>query len=789
MVTRVLRFAAAPVKTGAVWSIEWTRRQDGFRNGVWLNLGEHLRRSEVLELRPSGVPHTPGTAPLFALWQARPVDTRRKKLDLKGLVARDAPGPEWGAFEAAPGIYYGGTEPGLFRVDVPPGGVALTIAKNAGGGPVEIRYADDTRVLDTFAPAVTGEDVVLARRRLTARRPLRIEQPLPHYPLSALTLAWHDSLHGRLVLSDAAVDTRLLGVTVYSQTVLPRLVVGGRQRPGSARGLRLSMAASGGRVEFDGSRTRGLWPSGLGIPLLALALLGIMAAASPAARGIRWVGARVPFEAVAVVLVVAAPLWMAAWAPVLYYPDSLEYLTAAFTLLDTHGFADVHPSRVPGYTVLLAALLRWCPNVSAALGAVQAVLGVAIALLTFDTLRPFAPRPWPAVAMLLVGLSPVILGYERTALSEIPATFCASLIAWAVVRLVSAPRGTPAARAAGIVGAAALGLLCAAGAYVRSNFQLLVALVPAIVVVAEWGPRARAAAVARAATVALVGALCLLPWILGNAKTYGRAAFVIGQNYARLVEGYSNDLVDENQVAVFGFEQWRSIRLRRAPEAPYFDSLTFLQALHESRLAPPAGLPNVIARETVAGPVIDESLARRPGLAFGKRLRAFASQMGLWDKEPSFNRGAGNIFLLSPLRGTQLAYDTNLLLAGDPPKEPRLHSFLDRVRESALPLRQSASAAWYNELFWMERFLGPLVGVLFLLGLAFAIRDRVWLLAGLGGLVVANAAALAVLVFSDYDRYSVPFRGLTAILVAYGLHRLLAVRRARRAPVAPTPTG
>ena len=181
-------------------------------------------------------------------------------------------------------------------------------------------------------------------------------------------------------------------------------------------------------------------------------------------------------------------------------------------------------------------------------------------------------------------------------------------------------------------------------------------------------------------------------------------------------------------------------------------------------------------------PVIDESLARRPLRTLGSMAAVLAIQLGLW-KDFAQTR-AENVYWSSPLRGDlrQNSWaNTNFLAAEDLLATPGTGQMLgapfgQRIRHDISYVVSSPNAQLFNEWFWAQRFFAPLLAILFLIGLGWSLWNGQYALFGLGLLVLGNALALAILVVSNVERYSVPFGGLLLVLATHGMYALAHFR-------------
>lgn len=799
---RVLAFELTLSEAGPQWSLEWERADDGVPNGVWLDL-KSLTRSETLEIRPSGRAQDGDKAFEFWLYKVLPAGDETRAIDPRRLIEDGAATIEghWAMPPpGVPGIVYADNRPGLLRVALPPGGVRIVGARTATGGDVTIRYADDERTVSCYARRDRALNVYLERTGLPVGQALRVRQPLPNYELRQLALRWHDSPSVEIELSRVELRETLLGRRIRARDVEPAAGPGAVASGADEGVARFRATDAAGQVLLPFEAGLGLRTHGVGYGL-TLALLAALAFGVPTCwKVLRWLPPALRgLDACALYVVIAAHVWMAAWAPFLLLPDSIDYVYSPAVFLQTGNWEHIHPGRVPGHNAFVAPFMAWCDDFASAVGWVQATMGIIAAVLARGVLRPFVPRPWPVVGLLAVGLSPIALMYERILMSECLASFLAMLAAWLVVRLSvrggtadAAPAATgKGARAAtrcwvtGVGLAVLLGLVSGCAPYVRGNLQLIVMLVPVVLLLTTFRRGRRLRSVVQAATVGAVGVACLVPWVVRNHRLTGRWDFIVGKHYQRLEEAsqIAFQLADDNQTRVFDYEHWREIRRKLGAEHKYALPLE----LPSSRLAPqpkPGQLRSHAAeREDMCRPVIDESLARRPWPALKGMAAALATQLGLWNKFPQSR--AENAYWSLPLRGdlrgnsfanTNLMFDLDNLRIAEP-TEGWKADVARRIRRDISYVVESPHARLFNEWFWAGQFVAPVCAVLFLIGLGVALWRGEYALVGVGLLPLGNATALAVLVISNVERYSVPFGGLLLVLAVYGAAAIMGAGR------------
>jgi hypothetical protein len=794
---RVMSVDLVVKHAGPHWAVDWQRADNGTVNGAWLDL-HALLCSETLEIRTSGQPHDPDRG--FELWlyniiphaTGKPINLKRLHESALNAVTEGSwvlPPP------GVPGIVCNDHQPGLLRVDLPPGGVTLEGAKTATGGEVTFCYADQVRTIDMYASPDEAFTERFARGQLPDNYVLPVRQPLPNYALGNVRLVWTDAAETTVTLSRVCLRETLLGRRIRVRNLVPLAGPGTTLVSDDRASFRFTAEGPDGAVVFPVPARLGSRINGVGYVFTFVFLVVACAVVRALWRAFRKLPAALrSLDALAMIAVVAAHLWMADWAPCILAPDSIDYVHSAYTFLQSGNLEHIHPGRVPGYSVFLAWFIDGFRDFATATGRGQALLGILTSLMAWDMLRRTTARPWPAIGLLLVGFSPLALMYEHIMLSECLAAFGAVLAAWLLVVLIAHNARPTASWPLGLVLAVLLGLTAGLAPYVRANLQLVVVLAPPILVLCAFRPRRRLRCLVQAGLVAGVGLGCIVPWVARNHKITGRWEFIIGKQYQRLEEAskYPFELADDNQTRVFGYDHWRSIRRRLVDEHYYAIPLE----LNSSRLfeeidtAPPRSPATI--REELCQPVIDESLARRPWRAWRGRIAAFITQIGVWNKFPQSR--AENAYWSLALRGDlrpNSFCNTNLTFNLDDrgiigPVENWAQEVGSRIRQDITHVVDSPEARLFNEWFWTGQALAPLCGVLFLIGMGLALWRGDYTMLGIGLFPLANATALAVLVISNIERYSVPFNVLMIVVAVYTLS-VLATRKGVPADARPTP--
>ncbi len=211
--------------------------------------------------------------------------------------------------------------------------------------------------------------------------------------------------------------------------------------------------------------------------------------------------------------------WRAGAPPVA--GDALEYMEFARSLAESGSYAGVGGSlatRMPGYPFFLAAVRLLLGEGTAAVVAVQCLLGAAACVLLLRLARRVVPETWALAAGALAAVYGGLISPAALLLSESLYSFLLTLSAWALYR----EDWTPARRAA------AFGALSGALYLVRPEpliyAGLTCLLLPLI------APKFRR----RDAVVALAGlSLAVLVWTGRNFAALGR--FVPGTTVSRSV--------------------------------------------------------------------------------------------------------------------------------------------------------------------------------------------------------------------------------------------------------------
>ncbi len=759
------------------WSVEWQRASRDSRNGFWLNLPETVREfqeREVLEIRIPGHPRDPSGRLEVWFYCAKPLAPDQPLIDLQYELAVAHPedvGGSWVPFIGGPGIVYYGPGPGWLRLEVPPGGLELHFARLPWAGAVQVSYGEETKTVDLVAPEHSTAVFTIHRRPRVEGAELRISQRLPNYEMENLVLCWKDSAAARFDVRDMHVREYVYGIPVRRRALT--LHLGGPVvRLHDEKYSYLTLAPAG-EMRIENRLRFGRTVHAAGYILTWLGLLGI----AGVARGVsvipwRRLAARLQPAALGLSLVVAVRLWMGWWAPLFVSYDGIQYFSQAQTLLDTGRFDHFDAFRMLGYSIFLAPFLALFHDFGPPIALVQAVMGGAVAWFTWDIARRALPAWWAAAAMIYVGLDPMLLAYEKFALTECISTFLVTLVAWMLMRYHALCTTRPDGPSRSILLALALGAVCGAAAYVRSNLLLFLVLAPAVVLAVQVGQRRPLRGLLHSGVTCSVALCCVIPWVMRNYATFGYPIFAVGRYAQQACSFWDADALDLNQPPVWSVQQWKSLNSRG-----YFPHTELWALLFESRMKGGNSHDPFTNQEIKSRVLVEESLARRPLNVLHGMLVAFANHTGLWNKLRQTS-GRETVFWTRNLRGEQ-GSRTNLLQGTTAGGRDAVAQRLHDIERDISYMHGSAAALWFNDLYYTYELSRPLAGVLFLVGLLVLLRRGSWPVAIAAMIALANITALSVLVGTAIDRYGVPFKPLLALTATYAMHALIPRRAGR----------
>ncbi len=587
---------------------------------------------------------------------------------------------------------------------------------------------------------------------LAAQTPVEVRQALPTYRFDQLALHWDDSPGTSVNLSHARVIEFAYGIPIRERPLKP-ITSAEFVTTSSDGSLPLSGFTGFGRTAYAG---------GYAITLLGL---GIVFAVVAVTARVRWtnVARRAPWPVLAIVLVALVRVWVATWAPFFYSWDSMDYFAKGLEFLRSHSLEQFDAIRPAGYSLWLALCLSLGAAPSLTIPAASALLGVATAVLTYLMLRRFVAPPWPVVGLLLVGLDPILLMFERYALTETLTTFLVVLIVWAVTTPFARDATRLSGRVHELCGAAFVGLCCAAAIYVRSNLTPLLVLAPlALLLAALQRPMKRWFRLAGPIVALGVMALFLPPSVL---RTRAAASHEFTP-LKRLESAGELGQLDFNQTALYTHDAW----LRQG--AGDFHSFSQAQALAEMQ-------------------------ARHPHANLLMAAESFAYLSGLLVHAQPLEFIGANAYLALPLCGRPAQMNpqcTNFVpLTKQASSYAAVAATHPDLEIDTSYLASCPACAWFDRLFQGYHLLLPPLAILSLAGTVLALRNRSYGLFAVALVALGNFAPF-VYMFSPTDRYGLPFRVALIPLAVYALHCLCQALRAApphatcadRAPAAQT---
>ncbi len=605
------------------------------------------------------------------------------------------------------------------------------------------------------APTVNGDGP--GHRAAVAEQSFEVRQALPTYAFTQLALHWDDSPGARVSVSQARLLELVYGIPLRQRSL----------RPAASADARLTTASSW-PVEFVTTSPSGALPLGVvpgfgrtahgaGYALTLLGLSVVVAAVAVAARVARTgMARRTPWAVLAVALVVLVRVWIASWAPFFYSWDSTDYMANGLKFLETHSLEHFSALRPPGFSLWLALLLSMGGPSSVILGAGNALLGVGSAVLTYLTLRRFVPPPWPVVGLLLVGLDPIQLAFERYALTETPTTFMVVLVVWAATSHFVRDTARPAGRARELLSAAFVGLCCVAATYVRSNTAPLLVLAPLALLMSTLQHRTDRW-VRLAGPIVAVGlmALCLPRSILKD-----RAAAARGFTPDKRLESADEmKQLDLNQTALFAYD---GAGHKVGPDFGKFSRAQTLAEMH----------------------------ARRPHVSLLMAAQSYGYLSGLLLHPAPIEFIGANAFLALPLRGrpAEMNPQRSNFVPGteSAPGYPAVAAACPDLKVDTSYLASCQACAWFDRLFQGYHLLLPPLAILSLAGTWLALRNRCYGVFAAALLALSNFAPFVYLL-TPTDRYGLPARVALIPLAVYALWSLSTARRGAATCAAPAP--
>jgi hypothetical protein len=770
------------------WTCTWTQSASGEVHGSYLGVEPDAPR--VLEIEVSGKPQAGGNTFDFWLYDVRS-DTGHKP-DLVALLDRGQ-NPDfrgWKPFDQGPGITYYGARPGRLSVPVEGRHARLAIAKTRFGGPIKVSFRGYTIEESSYSPTTVGATIIVPPILATWPEG-KLEQRLPVYPLRDVSITWKAEPAGPVSFSDRRVEFRIGKCTLFRRALTP----GGPELTPAGEGR---WQSAGEKLELEGDFRPGALVYVAGVLAVYVLLLALAGAVLVLRRVLpRVASSRCTPPLLAALLVIVVHAAVAMHVPVQITSDGMDYLDAADHLARTGTFERFPLYKAPGLSVLIAGAMVACDDFLGAFAWMQAGLAVLMSLAAYALVRARAGRGWAIAAGVVVGIHPSLITYETHLLRELPSAAVMTILSLAIIRVRDGlAKGDRDAIRCSWWWTIALALLCAAGAYLRENLQVLVPLVPLILLLpgaGTWKQRAL-----RAATVLVLSFACLTPRGMVLYRVYGTFSMVSPKIQGnRLLASWVNLIADANDPALLTREQY--VELRGSDLASPLSDYDFSGwVLRKSRLSKPARSESGdwITSEEVAKDFLDETTARAPLRALGTSIRAFASQLGLWNIQTGRMKtyAASDEFYSSALRGERVPFATNYspgtltVLNADRMKAnaAAIQDVITRSRRSIKFLEDRPATRLFNEWFYAFRAVRPIASWLFLAGVLIALLRRDVALAGIGAIVLLSTFGAAFVVGTPTDRFGVPFIPLIwcigLIAAAHFAHRRSCATSARATP-------
>ncbi|MBI1189785.1 MAG: hypothetical protein GC200_03775 [Tepidisphaera sp.] len=809
--TRSLEVKLTPNATSKdLWRIDWQEWGGGAWNGRWVDLGELSDRPDALEIRLSGVCSDPGRQQFgFHLYQVTAGSAWSvSRADLKAALAQWGRDPAplraqgW-VFEGAwiPGVGDGGgvfcSSAGRIRIPIPAEaarvGIGVETEKTVHGGDIELTFGGDATRANTHAAKWEPLKVPLRRRGVdVAGETLTLRATLPALPIADVRLR-KGSPGDEAEVSPLVLHTRLFGLSLPDRTFewsrrdeLERRLTQPIKTTIPVHLLGVGIVAAGSAL---------VW---LFVFRVAIPGCGWMLRRARVAFH-RWRGEQVlavragrPFGGgfwFALAMISAVHLWVAMWAPVIYLPDSVDYVVNGQVMWQklsmplgpseswwdhiSGSFAHLGAYRLPGVSFLLVPFIAVFSRPEEAMALAQSAGGVLIAVMCYDVARRFMPRGAALIAMLLVGLDPPGLIWERHIMSEGTLTFAVVLWMWLLVRLVIAARRSSAPSWALLGWSLALGLVAGFSPLIRGNAQLLVVATPPAIVFALLGAAPLKRVAALAAVALLSSGVVVGPWALHVRAQYGRPAVFIGAGFADFAFTYIAGLADINQTRVFDAAEYESARtLANSTKDPFPLAERVNNA---SGLADVPGGDAWSRQDARCAIVSAESRARAGPRVLWHMWTGFVHQTARLGRSP---------FASTSYWGSHL-FGQNIDALGDMNWEvgPQRHSLharqpealqrvYERTRRDVSYLKTSPNAKLFHAMFLGFDYVRMVLGVSFLAGGLIALREWNRPLLVVWGVCALTILAYCYLAYGGESRYIEPFYAPMTVLGVYALARM-----------------
>ena len=452
-------------------------------------------------------------------------------------------------------------------------------------------------------------------------------------------------------------------------------------------------------------------------------------------------GPRGPWRATVAMLVVlalaVATRWMLAQDFGLFLTDdSPSYLRAAEDIRQRWDFAALTDWRLPGYSLMLAAVGTVGRLDPSTLLFIQAMLGIASTVIAFAIGRHLASPAFGVAVGTFLAVQPVYLMYEHIAMSETLFIFCLMLITLGVFRVMD-----PGGRRAG--SAVALGLVIGLSTLVRPH--ALVYAVTLLVCAGMGVARdacARRAAIRRATTALVVTALVASVWVARNIVRVGEARLTLNSSRAMLLFFAQRGLIDPTlpRVAALGPAPLQ------APNVPYA-----LMWAVGSETGP---------AERRAAKLVREQIRHHPG-AYLRQCAASAAFFAGWSG-PGAQDGE---------RSSVLFWFQNLTAPSLAEHNRRMGALIGGPFTDAPLAMGSPVLTWWFSAGVLYLVSGRrVVALLLVLGIVLGVGARWRTRAAVPALALAGTYIVAVVVhavtMSDYDRYATPYDWVAVAVAA-----------------------
>lgn len=468
---------------------------------------------------------------------------------------------------------------------------------------------------------------------------------------------------------------------------------------------------------------------------------------------------------------------IAATIPISVSGDGIDYLNAADGLAHGMDWSRVPDYKVPGLSLILAALMRLSADVLTAFGWLSALLAVSNSILVYLFVRTRASRPWALSAAIAVGLHPSLITYQTWLLRELPSAVVMSAIGFALVMFAKGP----ISRFRSVVGfGIGFGGLCATGAYLRENFVLLLLLVPMGIMFAVRNPVRIRLTVVLIATITAMSAL--YPRLATIQSKYGSWSMVSPKlSWNRLLSTWQNRDTKGNDIRVYGFDEWNDL-LNRSARSEVSDYDFALDAVRSfgSRTGTASSRAEDI--EGISARVVQDVRDTNKSRAVWSSTLSFVNQLGLWNVQAGFRRiqAASCEYYSAGLRGMKTTSPDNFAADAraairnlqNASHRTRIESVIVESSRSIRFMRDSSFGAFFHEWFYGFRAVRPVIAVLFFIGVVLAIRDRDWTMFAIQTIVILFALATAVGTSALADRFAAPFIPLMWCGALIGLYRI-----------------